>query len=64
MATVKRTDKADAGIHRFIFELAVEQPPHENRARSAVALGAPFLGTAQFAVEPEKVEKSFRRGNI
>ena len=47
MCAMQAGDKADAGIDALIAQLALFQPSHQHGARTAIALSAPFFGTAE-----------------
>ena len=57
MGGVKRADKTDAGIHRFINENSIVHAADQHGACAAIALGTAFLAAGQAAVEPEPVEQ-------
>ena len=61
MAAIKRADETDAGVDRFIFQLAIQQAANQHGAGAAVAFGATFLGAAQIAVKPQEIEQGLDR---
>ena len=57
MRPMQRADKGDARVDRLVAEPIRAEPPDQHRARTAIALGAAFLGAAQPLGQPQIVEQ-------
>ena len=62
LAAIQRRQEADAGIDRFIAQIAAVEPPDNDGAGAAIAFGAAFLRAGHALVEPQPVEH--RQGRV
>ena len=57
MTAIERGQQPDARGHRFIGQFAVNKPPYQHGAGTAVTLGASLLGAGQALIEAKEIEQ-------
>ena len=61
MAAIQRCQKPDTGVDRFIDQLTLRQPPHQDRAGPAIALGTALLAPRKPPLKAQEIKQGVAR---